>query len=1441
VVAIAVLGTVMAAAMIYVVTSWRYSQLNRDKVFAYEKAVSILTDMQAFLETSAVEAASDLDSFEDGGTVKTSLSIARDVVDPTLFVAPDHPASGNNRNLGSWRWSRQISVRPFPGVNSRDLRIVTVRIFRAEDGVDPVDTATAGTRYAEVSSVLRTIADAYPTTQVYDVYLLALENVPGWWVFMDAIKPFIETTIDDLQARNPGLRFRTHWITKLGYGRDPFYRSYWNVTTDSNQAIPFVHFYPGMMPPLVTGVISSSHYYVPEALRGWARNESGEMNGFDDRLTVPDAGGNPVANGAYNPFPYTLADNFNHCTGSVDAEAWFRLRRDIGGQVPRSLGAETDEEPTMHILMDRMKSSPSLYANAIFINLHGELIPMPPMRGYSDPAKDPRPAILGPVSTSSFYSMDSDPTTWSGGHPGVRVATHTSQKRFLRAATPATSEDVTLRVYAWKDDPEPISGADILSDPIEVQIYGVNLSQRIEQPTGWIDLGVPWGFWTQDRSTWTSAWFKNAWGQNPVLGNGLLRVEACKGGVDCEPLLTPDGIRDPYLWYTPYVLGLGEYSLNNSFPFWLSWFPYYTVTSPAPLAPPYRVSQTFRPEGFFCGYPVWNDPNVWVYNGGNPVVRAGWVPPEMDPEGVGYTLLRLYNTPLRAPMVGTQGLRGLETGNASGNYRLYGREYVPTTCEAANDFAQDLTYAVSSNVEKNTARWRITIRRDALNLPIKVRNARTGAWVDLTAADPEHPADANDSDHWPLTVTTRIGSRVQDYDNDGRVDPTNPADVEEHYIHNGWNPWNSVPTCFTVMETVDRAMHNGATRPDPAPVAAVGPTAYTYTGGLRVRVPDGLERPVNSGSRQSLSGGWGSYATLHRPENLQTSYAWWTDRLEDVPASEQAQFLGDPRHVPFRDFKNVAGVNYPNAYNWYFDNFRSLADGNQAARWPGFDAARIRNTAGDTSDGWMGRTEVDVPRLFKTLRESLAQANMLWTTLTGFSYYYLGLGNEIGYDSANGYANSIPVNGMPFGQAAGTTGYEQSITSGGPGGTWGSGVKFVRSNNSSRWLRDAAGANRSYWWGANWIGEQYPDDMYGVWARDGNLPAGSAAAAFRRVSRTAIQRNAANVATQPVSLPYGTNFGDFTPQRRTQEEGCTSLFNIGASNSTFHHTYQSSTENGGLTTGVGSGTELANSYSFPLPTRTKISRPFNLNLNGDGTAPTEFSFAEFVASRFQAFTAMRLYDHDNGQIGSGLIVNRDPTDATGQRTAFVLVNGIDRASESGSAFISRYSMVSLIHSFLIAGFQNAAAGITAANRIRQLPRVQILTPTIITELTNPATVPVTWHVEWKRWDGLPYTGQYAGAFAENEADLRYVPMWSNDNGATWFSMMDNTKPAVPGQRPSDPAMVVGDAGVGMDETATWTTDAATFPRGSYLIRVDCYRGTNWLHYAYHQEKVYILR
>jgi hypothetical protein len=117
------------------------------------------------------------------------------------------------------------------------------------------------------------------------------------------------------------------------------------------------------------------------------------------------------------------------------------------------------------------------------------------------------------------------------------------------------------------------------------------------------------------------------------------------------------------------------------------------------------------------------------------------------------------------------------------------------------------------------------------------------------------------------------------------------------------------------MEVIDRALYPGAMRPDPDFNPVIGRTAFTYSGGLRVRIPGGIEPVSGAGFQNALAGvpAPGLPAT-HRPENLSTTYFWWSDLANgaDVPASEQAQFIGDPRHCPYRDFKTG---NFPNSFS----------------------------------------------------------------------------------------------------------------------------------------------------------------------------------------------------------------------------------------------------------------------------------------------------------------------------------------------------------------------------------------------------------------------------------------------------------------------------------------------------------------------------------------------
>jgi hypothetical protein len=550
-------------------------------------------------------------------------------------------------------------------------------------------------------------------------------------------------------------------------------------------------------------------------------------------------------------------------------------------------------------------------------------------------------------------------------------------------------------------------------------------------------------------------------------------------------------------------------------------------------------------------------------------------------------------------------------------------------------------------------------------------------------------------------------------------------------------------------------------------------------------------------------------ASRTEPTNISRTYCWWAQTTDVVPYTERYQFQGDPRHCPYADLRS-GGTSFPDGYNWYFDDMENGT--NAIASWPGLNAARMKNDANATNDGWMGRADVDVPRMMRLVREGLQRSESLFTTLTGFSYYYIGLGNEVGYDAANGYPNSIPVSGQPFGVAG--NGYEQSITNG--GGSYGAGVKYVRH-----------GATTNYWWERSWLGEICPDSAYATsWkvlasedtatlagTRRGNLPSGSGVNDFKQVTRDSIT----------VNLPTGTTLRP--AQHRMAAEGCTSMFNVGTSSSTFHHQSQDGTS-GNIADG---GTEVARDFHFPLPPSARISRPFRLASNADGGIGDEFNFlTDYPKS---TATLRRTYfGHSTGATGSGLVELTTPGIA---RSSFVVVSGLDRTTESGSSFIARFAMLTLIHGFLSAGDPALPAPIGLP------PRIVIASPTSTTEIMDPTTINVTWHSEWRRWDGLPYTTTFPLTYTRADSNVQYVLMYTADNGVTWRHMQDDSI-ATPGTLPA-PALRLNDTVPGGDETYAWPTPPSSFPVGTYRIRVEAYRTGARLHYSFHEERIYVNR
>ncbi len=136
-------------------------------------------------------------------------------------------------------------------------------------------------------------------------------------------------------------------------------------------------------------------------------------------------------------------------------------------------------------------------------------------------------------------------------------------------------------------------------------------------------------------------------------------------------------------------------------------------------------------------------------------------------------------------------------------------------------------------------------------------------------------------------------------------------------------------------------------------------------------------------------------------------------------------------------------------------------------------------------------------------------------------------------------------------------------------------------------------------------------------------------------------------------------------------------------------------------------------------------------------------------------------------------------------TAYQLVHGIDRTLESGSSFIARYSIVTLIHGFMRAGDP------AKADPLKLPPRVEMLGPTAVTNLDDPRDIWITWNSAWQRWDGQAYSRTQSAPLPDTEADIEYRLIYSADNGQTWRHCKNRTL-ATPGVRATNPVLYLDD-------------------------------------------------
>jgi type II secretory pathway pseudopilin PulG len=1265
--ALMIVGSMIYASMTLTNAAHSMTRINNDKEFATQKAISMLEEMKGLVQSNTGATAVILDRYDDGIVTNPVLTIQGTKLptgSTTPATQPDDPISGNTPRGSAWIFERLIRVQRMPG-QSNDVRLVNVKLYK--------NTNNGQVLLAEVSSVIRTLVTVMPPSQVYDVYCVAIENVPGWWVYMSNLVPFVKNAISDLQARNPGLVFRTHWIHTLAYGRDPEYTPALNVAADSTQDINSVYFYPGAMPtaaPPAPACCGDEFYYPPFLFHGHIREDGVDTNGYD---------------AVKNPTPYAIADQYNHAMRYADEVALYNARR----------AANPSEEMTLRLLLDDMYARPQLYTNALVINLHGELLPLPPVRNYSDAARDPETAAL----------------------QNVRVVTHPEQLRYTNA------DAVRLRVYSYLSDPN--TPASILNVPITILINGAN---------GWV----------------------------PAAGD----ITGIHGGVDNDG----NGAVDPY-----------------------DAAPAAIPTCPAPQA----TQMCFA---------------------------AGIAPNGTD------TMIRLFNSPLRAPLDTATG-RGLDYAS-----RLYGLEYIPSPVEdlttGAVPFSANLTSPVP--LTKNTARWIINIPAAALRNDI-VGTVQTRIGNQLTSGTlypaRDHPPNLSRTYFWRGSNTFVFGDPAAN----PRVPPALPiteryqfqgdprhcpyADLKRPHLA-GVFPAGPVPPAGSYesplgmgynryFDDFEDGVYNGASS-----AQMIGPTPPTggvplYTISAATRV---WAAKFNGGPTISVNLTTGGRTPAQIAADLNANNAFFNAATADVLDNRVRIVSRQPGGSVQFDTSvpnNCAAV-------FGYDNLAR-----PAGAWVGWSYMAgglrygVRNDGVPGNAGWdstpapsAGLLDIDVNRYFELVRSGIIRSNALWTTMTGFSYYYVGLGGEIGYDAANGFANSVPVSTRPFTGAGGGWQYIDSITR-----NLGTGTYLVRDNGTRTW------------WSKPWIGEIYPDSSYNTggidWMSSGNLPTGSGANTFVRDLRGNFPLYSGTKLTQSV--------------RRTNVRGSTDFFWAGAANATFHHTYGAAPDTGTMQP---AGTDIANNYAFPVPNTIDSNRPFNINVNNAPWNPDGFLQPAAYPPANVLTILNSYYVHNSGLQSSALVTVRDP--ATWD-PSFVVVNGLSPTGVSGTTFIAKWSFLSLIQSYFNGGLYTDASASPTAHHIRQLPRLAITSPNVNTNLTDPSSINVGWAINWMRWDNKPYAAAYPAGYSET-LTMKYAVLYSTTNGMPdasknietgWFYMSDDTT-AYPGQKP--------DAQHEVTSTSTiWSTPAAKFPEGNYLIRVEAFREGYPQHYSYHQFRAFIKR
>ncbi|HXB97270.1 MAG TPA: hypothetical protein VNZ54_04405, partial [bacterium] len=519
-----------------------------------------------------------------------------------------------------------------------------------------------------------------------------------------------------------------------------------------------------------------------------------------------------------------------------------------------------------------------------------------------------------------------------------------------------------------------------------------------------------------------------------------------------------------------------------------------------------------------------------------------------------------------------------------------------------------------------------------------------------------------------------------------------------------------------------------------------------------------------------------------------------------------------------------------------------------------------------------GQGNVDVPKLYRLIREGVMQTTSIYTAVNGWSNYYFGLGGEIGGDSSN----DLPSPGV--------------VCDGGPWNTSGNYKvdEIIGSQtNGASWVRTTNG-----WISRPYLGELWPDSLYqSDWSGHasnsswGNLKnTGNSGVSYRdaitnfdttnQTSYTA-GVNAASPYSASQTGTYGNAYNFGVIYHRDSAEGCATMMNgtDGSSSNTFNHNSPAYTANL-----LYDGTIINNDFNFPMPATFAVSRPWQLNLGGN--TPDEWSMAPYSnlrttlaiysASQGQPSSQWGFYDWSNGAEARTSAAVRmvdlnkviEPGVATG---GFYVINGLAPSGTSGINFVARFALLTCIRTFLDAGtptgFGNTSNMVGSGGpvfRTLPVPLVQITLPTNHQDRSHINPLTIDWKERYARWDNYRYTENYpcldgpAGSPCpgidggngdpsvewHDTTNLYFNVIYSTDD-SHWYSAPTGTV-AIPGE-PVGTLSGADTIPYSPSHLYAYAWNISALPAGNKFVRVECFRldpnNNPMQHYSFHEIQV----